>query len=227
MSQDSAKMRSRHSRGASRSQPRQARSQERVNQILDAAEKLFIREGYEATKMRALAQAADVPIGSIYQFFKDKSEILQALHVRYLEFFQQRLDALDEEMMMQLPLPEYVEQVVDFCNQFLIDFPGYYAIFTQVQGLSAGWQKLEDSLEAEILRDWALELSQRDPSLTKKDCEAIAFVLLKTIDNLLWLAQGQDPEFRDRLVQETKRFTLSYLQSYCGRSGSSLWIDSD
>ena len=198
-----------------RSQPRQARSQERVNQILDAAEELFIREGYEATKMRSLAKAAGVPIGSIYQFFKDKSEILQALHVRYLEFFQQRLDALDDEMMVQLPLPDYVEQVVDFCNQFLIDYPGYYAIFTQVQGLPPGWQQLEDSLDAKILRDWAIELKQRDASLTEQDCQAIAFVLLKTIDNMLWLAQGQNDEFRARLVNETKRFTLSYLQSYC------------
>ncbi|MEM9092559.1 MAG: TetR/AcrR family transcriptional regulator [Cyanobacteria bacterium P01_F01_bin.53] len=201
-----------------RSQPRQARSQERVNQILDAAEALFIREGYEATKMRALAQAAGVPVGSIYQFFKDKPEILQALHVRYLELFQQRLDALDGETMVQLPLPDYVDQVVDFCNQFLMDYPGYYAIFNQVQGLPPGWQKLEDSLDAEILRNWAIELNQRDASLTKKDCEAIAFVLLKTIDNLLWLAQEQEPEFRDRLVSEAKRFTLGYLQSYCSTS---------
>ncbi|MEM9217230.1 MAG: TetR/AcrR family transcriptional regulator [Cyanobacteria bacterium P01_F01_bin.150] len=201
-----------------RSHPRQVRSQERVNQILDAAEDLFICEGYEATKMRALAQAAGVPVGSIYQFFKDKSEILQALHSRYLGCFQQRLNALDGETMVQLPLPDYVDQVVDFCNQFLMDYPGYYAIFNQVQGLPPGWQKLEDSLDASILKDWAIELGQRDPSLTKKDCEAIAFVLLKTIDNLLWLAQGQEPAFRDRLVKEAKRFTLSYLQSYCSTS---------
>lgn len=198
-----------------RSQPRQARSQERVNQILDAAEELFIREGYEATKMRALAKAADVSVGSIYQFFKDKSEILQSLHVRYLELFQQRMNALDDELMVQLPLSDYADQVVDLCNQFLMDYPGYYAIFNQIQNLPPGWQENEDLLNAEILRDWAVELNRRDASLTQKDCEAIAFVLLKTIDNLLWLAQGQDAEFRDRLVQEAKRFTLSYLQSYC------------
>lgn len=197
-----------------RSHPRQARSQERVNQILDAAEDLFIREGYEETKMRALAQAANVPVGSIYQFFKDKSEILKALHGRYLECFQRRLNAFDGEATVQLSLPDYANQVVDLCNQFLMDYPGYYAIFNQVQGLPSGWQKIEDSLDAEILRDWAIELNQRDPNLTKKDCEAISFVLLKTIDNLLWLAQGQDAEFRNRLVKEAKRFTLSYLQSY-------------
>jgi len=197
-----------------RSQPRQARSQERVTQILDAAEELFIREGYDATKMRALAQAAGVPIGSIYQFFKDKSEILQALLVRYLAFLQQRLDALDEEAMVQLPLPDYVEQIVDFSHQFLMDYPGYHAIFTQVQCLTPECQTLEDSLEAEVGRDWAISLGQRDASLTEKDCEAIAFVLVKTIDTILWLAQGQNAEFRSRLVEEAKRFALSYLQSY-------------
>ena len=68
-------------------------------------------------------------------------------------------------------------------------------------------------MDSESLKDWAIELGQREPHLIEKDCEAIAFVLLKTIDNLLWLAQGQAPEFRDRLVDEAKRFTLSYLQS--------------
>ena len=68
-----------------RREPRQARSQERVNRILDLAEELFAGESYAATTTNAIAARAGVPIGSLYQFFPDKTSILQALALRYAE----------------------------------------------------------------------------------------------------------------------------------------------
>ncbi len=44
--------------------------------------------------------------------------------------------------------------------------------------------------------------------------EAIAFVLVKMIGILLWTSLSQEKTFRQQLVRETKRLTLSYLQSY-------------
>jgi len=64
--------------GGMRRKPRQARSQERVNRILDVAEKLFASQGYAATTTNAIAAQAQVPIGSLYQFFPDKTAILKA-----------------------------------------------------------------------------------------------------------------------------------------------------
>lgn len=55
-----------------RRQPKQARSQERVHHILDVAEQLFIELGYEQTTTRAIATRAEVPVGSLYQFFQTK-----------------------------------------------------------------------------------------------------------------------------------------------------------
>ena len=42
----------------------------------------------------------------------------------------------------------------------------------------------------------------------------ISYVLVKEIGTLLWLSLSQEKLFRQRLVTETKRFTLKYLQSY-------------
>jgi hypothetical protein len=39
-------------------------------------------------------------------------------------------------------------------------------------------------------------------------------MLVKAIGTLLWLSLSQDDIFRQRLVMETKRLMLSYLQSY-------------
>lgn len=61
-----------------RRQPRQARSQERVNRILDVVEALFISEGYTATTTSAISKRAKVAIGSLYQFFPDKAATVKA-----------------------------------------------------------------------------------------------------------------------------------------------------
>lgn len=197
-----------------RRQPRQARSQERVNQILDVAEQLFITEGYNATTTNAIATRAKISIGSLYQFFPDKAAILQALARRYTALLHQRFAELDANEITQLPLKTYIEQIIDATDQFFSDYPGYHAIFMQVQGTMPELDEIETAADAQLIEEFAKSLSQYDADLKPADYEAIAFVLVKAIGTLLWLSLSQEKHLRQRLVAETKRFTLHYLQSY-------------
>lgn len=49
--------------------------------ILDAAKKLFLTEGYEATSIRKIAAEIEFSPTTIYLYYKDKAEIAHALHV--------------------------------------------------------------------------------------------------------------------------------------------------
>lgn len=71
--------------GAPRRRPVQARGRRRVELILAAAENLIREKGVDALKMSEIASAAEVPIGSIYQFFADRGAILRALAERYMD----------------------------------------------------------------------------------------------------------------------------------------------
>lgn len=197
-----------------RRQPRQARSQERVNQILDVAEQMFISEGYNATTTNAIATGAKVPIGSLYQFFPDKAAILQALAMRYMELLHQRFAELHTAEIANLPLSTYVERVIDATDQFFSDYPGYHAIFMQAQEMRPELEAIETAADAKLIQELATSLSLRNPNVEQANYEAIAFVLVKAIGTLLWLALSQEQPFRLTLVAETKRLTLSYLQSY-------------
>ncbi len=197
-----------------RRQPRQARSQERVNQILDVSEQMFITEGYNATTTNAIAVRAKVPIGSLYQFFPDKGAIVQALATRYMELLHQRFTALHTAETRCMPLPDYVERVIDATEQFFNDYPGYHAIFIQVQDTIPELEEIEEATDNHLIQDWAIILSQDYPGLEPADYETIAFMLVKAIGTLLWLSLSQERIFRQRLVAETKRLMLSYLQSY-------------
>ncbi|WP_411887024.1 TetR/AcrR family transcriptional regulator [Hydrocarboniphaga effusa] len=54
-------------------------SNEKRAEILDAARKLFMEVGYDATSMAAIATSAGVSANTIYWYFKDKDELLIAV----------------------------------------------------------------------------------------------------------------------------------------------------
>jgi AcrR family transcriptional regulator len=198
-----------------RRQPQQARSQERVKQILDVAEQLFLEMGYEATTTRAIAARAEVSVGSLYQFFPDKEAILKALAVRYLQTQYQRFLDLHTEQSRTLPLMSYVDQMIDVFDQFYTDYPGSRAIFEQLLD-TITWSAIEkmDDVEYQVVGELARFFHSRQPSLALTKCERIALVITKTITELLWLSLRRDREFRQELVAETKLLALSYLQQY-------------
>lgn len=197
-----------------RRKPLQARSQERVQRILQVAEALFVAEGYAATTTSAIAARAQVPIGSLYQFFPDKAAILKALAQHYSDLLYQQFVALSQTDAADLPLPAYLEQLIDTTARFFSEQPGYHAVFIQALGSVPELADIEAAADAQLIQDLAWALAQREPRLAAVDCDAIAFVLVKAIGTLLWLSLSQTPSFRQRLVIETKRFAVSYLQSY-------------
>jgi len=81
----------------------------------------------------------------------------------------------------------------------------------QVQGTMPELEAIETT-DAQLIQNLAIFLSQYYSGLDH-DYEAIAFVLVK-VGTLLWLSLSHEKIFRQRLVAETKRLTLSYLQSY-------------
>jgi AcrR family transcriptional regulator len=200
--------------GRMRREPQQARSQDRVNRILDVAEHLFASQGYGATTTNAISIQAQVPIGSLYQFFPDKTAILQALAHRYAKKLHYELTSIDEANLDSLSLLDYVNQLIDTTDRFFKENPSYYAIFMEVQGTIRELAEIDEATDTKLIQDLAISLAKRDSSLDPRDYEAIAFVLVKVIGTLLWLSLSQDITFQQRLVQETKRLTFQYLQSY-------------
>lgn len=73
--------------------PVQGRSVARVQRMLDACAALIDEIGYEALTTTLLAERAGVAIGSVYQFFPDKRAIVQALTLRNLEAYLDRIRA--------------------------------------------------------------------------------------------------------------------------------------
>ena len=73
-----------------RRSPVQGRSRRTVERILDAAAHVFAERGYAATTNQ-VAEQAGLSIGSLYQYFRDKDELLVALYDRHLGDIRSRI----------------------------------------------------------------------------------------------------------------------------------------
>ncbi len=82
------------------------RPDERANEILDAALRLFIEKGFAATPVDEIARAARISKGAVYLYFPSKDAILEGLVKRavspFAEGIVQRLEAADESHPRQV-----------------------------------------------------------------------------------------------------------------------------
>jgi len=78
-----------------RREPTQQRSRRTVRQILDAAEQIVGAQGVDAATTRAIAERAGVAIPSLYRFFADRDEILDALLQHMMAGLDQQTQAAE------------------------------------------------------------------------------------------------------------------------------------
>lgn len=64
--------------------PRQARSRERLAQVLATADRLLATEGPEALTTTRVAAEAGMSVGAVYQYLPDRDAIIEALATSYL-----------------------------------------------------------------------------------------------------------------------------------------------
>lgn len=75
-----------------RREPKQKRSQQTVDTVLDAVAVVVKRHGVQAITTNRIAEAAGVSVGSLYQYFPDKRAIFTALHDRHVDEVRQTIE---------------------------------------------------------------------------------------------------------------------------------------
>ncbi|MCU0536296.1 MAG: TetR/AcrR family transcriptional regulator [Hydrococcus sp. Prado102] len=206
-----------------RKKPQQARSQERVKRILDEAERLFLEMGYEATTTKAIALKAEIPIGTLYQFFPNRAAIAVALAVRYAEQLQQLFSDLHTTEATRLPLKDYLNRTVDTFHEFYAAHPGLIIIFGQLRQTAPEIQKVNMEFDLQIEQQVAEFFCRCNPKLDVAQAELIAKVASDTIRVLQTSALAtNDRTLREQILTEAKKLLFNYLQPYLCNDSSQL-----
>jgi AcrR family transcriptional regulator len=188
---------------------RQPRGERRIEQILDAATRVFGKVGYSRATTNAIAAEARISPGSLYQFFDNKEQIAEALERRYADQLSAtRGAALHSEPGE--PIEERVGKLVDAVVAFSCDTPGFQALFSErpysagvAQAAHAHHEAFVGQLDA-IVADEAPYLSRSDRSRITQ----VATQICRAVMPGIVAAQGNE---RDRLVSELRTALTSYL----------------
>lgn len=75
-----------------RQRPRTKPPEIRREELMDAAQRLFLEKGFAATSVAEIVDAADVAKGTFYLYFQTKDDVLAALQARFVERFCERIE---------------------------------------------------------------------------------------------------------------------------------------
>lgn len=103
-------------RASVRRAPRQKRAVARRSKIVAGAKELLASEGVKRFSMRAVAKSSGVGLGTIYDYFPSRSDILHALIEARLEhrikIFENTLSQVTFDQGLAVFVPAYVQRLV-------------------------------------------------------------------------------------------------------------------
>jgi AcrR family transcriptional regulator len=110
--------------------PRQRRSHESLERILDAAESLIRERGFDSMTIAEVVQRSGSSVGSIYARFSNKIGLLQSVQVRYHARVQNVLfAAFSGDHPRNETLQEAVARIVDVLSRLVLSDPELFRAF--------------------------------------------------------------------------------------------------
>ena len=196
--------------------PVQRRSRERVERILEAAEQLVVRAGVEALSTRAVADRAQVPVATLYQYFAGREAIIRALIERHISSMDARIAAALSELQ-SYSVRTIVETTIGTYRADYRRRPSYVVLWFQGRQSAdiAQFIRDRDELLADAFHRFATEIG-----LLKHDTDPLVIRLCFEIsDRFLEAAYRHDVEGDDRLVDEGVEMIVSHLERYATAAG--------
>ncbi|GAB1545482.1 TetR/AcrR family transcriptional regulator [Scytonema sp. NUACC21] len=193
--------------------PKQKRSKQGVDRILDAAAEVFMEVGYEAATTHMIAARAKTAIGSLYQFFPDKLAIFSALEVLYIEQGRALGRSLFTKVSAQLSLEQFIEQMLDGYIQFL-ERPVPRIIFMQYFANPKMFRWVNSSFTQEFVKPLSNALKLWNPALTSEKCDLLANVCIQCFNTLMFVALQSEEPYRQELLKQIRDLLTSYLRPY-------------
>ncbi len=200
--------------------PQQARSQQRVEEILRATADLLVEDGYERLTTSAIAKRAGISVGSLYQFFANKDAILQALAGRYLEKMAILNEVVFTPDAVYVPIPILIDRAVDALVAFVDKNQGIHQLF-DTPWILPELQTVADEATNQMIVEVQKIVLGKAPHLSEARAFVVAQALLQMIKGMLSLVETAVPEERPPLITEFKRMGVTYLEAAIADSSES------
>ncbi|WP_030170014.1 TetR/AcrR family transcriptional regulator [Spirillospora albida] len=192
--------------------PRQERSRQTVERILDAATRVLGERGYDGASTNRIASAAGISNGSLYQYFPNKDAIVVAVLDRFADHLAERLGAQIETTMagswevagralldVQLRL---FEEHADLLRVIVEQIPR----LGPFDKLAALQRRLTDLVRVYLLLN-------RQEFREDLDIDATLWIITETVGLLsIKYVLDRPPIPRERMVDELAELVIGYIR---------------
>jgi len=197
------------------------RSAERYERILNVCAEILDESGFSNLTTTAVARRAEVPIGTVYQFFADKNALVHALASRNLQMYMDRLS-----VRYGAEAPESLADVLGIAVDEFVAMRRTQPGFAVLDFGAGGKWSDSDPRDLYLLDETAdnnTVVVRRLRALTpllgvgSGDDAALDLALRVTMeaaDAVLQLAFRNDPDGDPALIAECKKLLISYLSRY-------------
>jgi AcrR family transcriptional regulator len=187
-----------------RKRPLQARSQETVRVILEAAVRVLSKESLAGFNTNRVAEVAGVSVGSLYQYFPNKESLVTALSEEAQRSLVESMRALAERIGYA-PLEEKLAALADFAIEQQFSNPQFAAALDHEEERLPIKRMLAQS--GAQLRDIGLALLRPDlPDITEEEV-ADLFIIAKALVESQADGRAQAPAaIRARLLRALRGY---------------------
>ncbi|HET8912240.1 MAG TPA: TetR/AcrR family transcriptional regulator [Ktedonobacteraceae bacterium] len=190
---------------------RRARGVQRIESILNAAEAVFMEMGYDEATTNHIAARASISPGSLYQYFANKEEIVQALAARYTEELRLVYDSVSSSEAASLPLVDWINQSIDGLVMFQLAHPALLLLFSRNEPLLQ-FSSAVQALQEEVLTRVEGGIQRRAPHLSATQRRLSATISVHLFRSILPLLHQSNEAERDLLLHELKTALYRYLE---------------
>jgi AcrR family transcriptional regulator len=181
-----------------------------VTRIIDAGQRVLLRDGYDKSSTNRVAAEAGISPGSLYQYFSGKEAILAAVVDRYSGELSARLTAVLADRLDQ-PGPELVRSSLNGLLDVLSENVEFLRLVVE-QLPRAQNGKNAEAVEQRVGDLVAAYLSMRGPRTRTLEPATSAWILVRMVEHLTIQYVLENPPIpRERFIDELSTMTLAYL----------------
>jgi AcrR family transcriptional regulator len=187
-----------------------------VERILDTAARLVVDDGVDRLSTRGIAESAQVPVASLYQYFADKDDILLALVERDIAEMDRQV-AADLGALDRLSVSSIVAATMNAFVTVYRDRPAFVEIWLRGRTNQA-IREYGRAHNAQVAHD--LHALARGLGLvTDEGTEQIARIAVEMGDRLFQLAFEREITGDEVVLREAVKVVTTYLDLYATPAG--------
>ena len=204
-------------------QPRQKRSQQIVDAIVQAARKILSEQGVQALNTNHVAEVAGVNIASLYSWFPNKEAIIESAFEALIDeelnelltLLQQQegLSTHDDVISLDMAVTFIIDPLIKRQQRFLALHDDFYQQHQEL--LNVGKRSFLDTDQTwiEVASSWLEQvLKVHRPELSQAECEFKAFMVTRAVQGLCLAAATDNPIYLEQENFRQALFDLSHAQ---------------